>query len=50
MVKQKSLGLTKKEQIESFEEALELVEDDFDKDMTYGEVVKVLSDAYTGSL
>jgi len=50
MPDQKSLALTRDEQLEEFENAEQLVRDDFDEDMTYGDVVKRLSQAYTGTL
>lgn len=50
MANQKTLGLTRDEQVEEFENAEQIVREDFDEDMTYGDVVKRLSQAYAGTL
>lgn len=50
MANQKSLALTREEQIEEFEFAEQMVREEFDEDMPYGDVVKVLAEAYTGKL
>jgi hypothetical protein len=46
----KTLALTRDEQVEEFEEAEEMVREDFNESLTYGDVVKHLSQAYTGNL
>lgn len=50
MTNQKSLGLTREEQVEEFENAEQIVREDFGEDITYGEVVKRLAQAYAGTL
>lgn len=50
MSNQKTLGLTREEQVEEFENAEGIVRDDFGEDITYGEVVQRLAQAYAGTL
>jgi len=50
MSSQKSVALTREEQKEAYNNAEDLVRSDFSEDITHGEVVKILAQAYTGNL
>lgn len=48
--RQKSIGLIRESQIENYEDAKKLVQEDIGEDITEGEVVEHLAKAYLGLL